>query len=224
MRTPRRTAWWRPPWSKVSGQPRKQSGKTWPLGRWRLARSSAPGSAAVAEPHASAGGGQTRLMPGGRKLGEVAEGERRAAQQDPVSRIKMRPVRADGLGPIQALQRGKDGDITFPNPFILYNTSGNSGLESIGDLPKVPQLKSNGTASHFLLGYYIQYNLGSLNGSSGSFLKSWLTLCDPMDCSPPGYSVHGIFQARVLEWVPVSFSRGSSRQGSNLCLLYLLYW
>ena len=35
-------------------------------------------------------------------------------------------------------------------------------------------------------------------------------LCDPMDCSPPGSSVHGIFQARVLEWVAISFSRGSS--------------
>ena len=34
-----------------------------------------------------------------------------------------------------------------------------------------------------------------------------LTLCDPMDCSPPGSSVHGIFQARILEWVAVSFSR-----------------
>ncbi|CAI9158191.1 unnamed protein product [Rangifer tarandus platyrhynchus] len=32
-----------------------------------------------------------------------------------------------------------------------------------------------------------------------------------MDCSPPGFSVHGIFQARVLEWVAISFSRGSSR-------------
>ena len=37
-----------------------------------------------------------------------------------------------------------------------------------------------------------------------------LTLCDPMDCSLPGSSVHGIFQARVLEWVAISFSRGSS--------------
>ena len=34
--------------------------------------------------------------------------------------------------------------------------------------------------------------------------------CDPMDCSLPGFSVHGIFQARVLEWVAISFSRGSS--------------
>ena len=37
-----------------------------------------------------------------------------------------------------------------------------------------------------------------------------LTLCDPRDHSPPGSSIHGILQARVLEWVAISFSRGSS--------------
>ena len=35
-------------------------------------------------------------------------------------------------------------------------------------------------------------------------LQSCLTLCDPIDGSPPGSSAHGIFQARVLEWVPLS--------------------
>ena len=38
-----------------------------------------------------------------------------------------------------------------------------------------------------------------------------LTLSDPMDCSPPSSSVHGIFQARVLEWGAITFSRGSSQ-------------
>ena len=40
---------------------------------------------------------------------------------------------------------------------------------------------------------------------------SCVRLFDPIDCSLPGSSVHGIFQARVLEWVAISFSRGSSR-------------
>ena len=40
--------------------------------------------------------------------------------------------------------------------------------------------------------------------------KSYPTLCHPMDCSPPGSSVHVISQARILEWVAISFSRGSS--------------
>ena len=41
--------------------------------------------------------------------------------------------------------------------------------------------------------------------------QSCLTLWHPMDCSLPGSSIHGIFQARVLEWVAISFSRGSSQ-------------
>ena len=40
--------------------------------------------------------------------------------------------------------------------------------------------------------------------------QSCLTLCNPLDCSPPGSSVHGIFQARTLEWVAISSARGSS--------------
>ena len=42
-------------------------------------------------------------------------------------------------------------------------------------------------------------------------LQSCLTLCDPLDCNPPGSSVHGISQARIMEWVSIPFSRGSSR-------------
>ena len=38
-----------------------------------------------------------------------------------------------------------------------------------------------------------------------------LTLCDPMDCNLPGSSAHGIFEARILEWVAISFSRRSSQ-------------
>ena len=41
--------------------------------------------------------------------------------------------------------------------------------------------------------------------------QSWPTLCDPMNCSPPGSSSHGILQARILEWVAIPFSRGSSQ-------------
>ena len=40
--------------------------------------------------------------------------------------------------------------------------------------------------------------------------QSCLTFCDRMDYSPPGPSVHGILQARMLEWVAIPFSRGSS--------------
>ena len=52
-------------------------------------------------------------------------------------------------------------------------------------------------------------------------LKVWvaqlyLTLCNRMNCSPPGSSVHKISQARILEWVAISFSRGSSWPGDQM--------
>ena len=50
-----------------------------------------------------------------------------------------------------------------------------------------------------------------VNQCSGSLVaKLYLTLGDPMDCIPPGSSVHGIFKARILEWVAISYSRGAS--------------
>ena len=49
------------------------------------------------------------------------------------------------------------------------------------------------------------------------FTKSCLT-CDPMVCSLPGSSVHGILQARILEWVAISFSRGSSWPRDQTCI------
>ena len=50
------------------------------------------------------------------------------------------------------------------------------------------------------------------------------TLCDPMDCRPPGSSVHGILQARVLEWVAMSSSRGSywPRDQTHFCGSYIV--
>ena len=57
-----------------------------------------------------------------------------------------------------------------------------------------------------------------------SVTKSYPTLCDPMESSPPGFSVHGISQARILEQVAISYSKGSSWIGSNLHLLSVLHW
>ena len=47
------------------------------------------------------------------------------------------------------------------------------------------------------------------------------TLCDPMDCSPPGSSVHEVLQARILEWVPMPSSRESSRPRDETCVSYI---
>ena len=55
-------------------------------------------------------------------------------------------------------------------------------------------------------------------------VQSCPTLCDPMNCNPPGSSVHGIFQARTLQWVAVPSSKGSSQprdQTSVSCISYV---
>ena len=44
----------------------------------------------------------------------------------------------------------------------------------------------------------------------------WPTVCDPMDCSPPGFSVHGVLQARVLEWMPYPFPGDLPNPGIKL--------
>ena len=51
--------------------------------------------------------------------------------------------------------------------------------------------------------------------------QSCPTLCNPMDCSPPGSPVHGILQARILEWVAISFSRGSSQPRDRTPVSYI---
>ena len=51
-----------------------------------------------------------------------------------------------------------------------------------------------------------------------SVTQLWPTLCDSMDRSPPESSVHEIFQARILEWVAISYSRGSSRPRDQTCI------
>ena len=53
-----------------------------------------------------------------------------------------------------------------------------------------------------------------------SVVKSCPTLCDPMDCSPPGSSVQGVSQTRILEWVAVSFQGIFLTKGSNPGLLH----
>ena len=69
--------------------------------------------------------------------------------------------------------------------------------------------KNTGVGCHFLL-QCIKVK------SESEVVQSCLTLSNPMDCSPPGSSIHGIFQARVLEWVDIAFS------GSFL-VIYFIY-
>ena len=59
--------------------------------------------------------------------------------------------------------------------------------------------------------------------SESEVTQSCLTLSDPMDCSPPGSSVHGIFQARVLEWGAIAFSASYSEK-PTICWTHITYF
>ena len=57
-----------------------------------------------------------------------------------------------------------------------------------------------------------------------SVAQSCLTVCNPVDCTPPGSSVHGILQARKVEWVPMPSSRGSSQPRGRTLVSCLWHW
>ena len=87
------------------------------------------------------------------------------------------------------------GVVAFPSPGDLPNP----GIE-----PASPALQADSLPTELS---------GKPNWISVCVLVAHLclTLCNPMDCNPSGSSVHEIFQARILEWVAISFSRGSSQ-------------
>ena len=66
-----------------------------------------------------------------------------------------------------------------------------------------PQFESINSS---VLSYHYGPTLTSKHGSESEVAQSCLTLCDPIDCSLPGSSVHGIFQTWILEWLAISFS------------------
>ena len=105
------------------------------------------------------------------------------------SRPGQRVPQNHGRGPQQRWEQLPTGRHTFPGPWapgwwVKYSTpvQNNAIIKSIRLQRKPVVLKLSVT-------------------------QLCLTLCDPMNCSPPGSSVHGILQARILEWVVISFSR-----------------
>ena len=93
------------------------------------------------------------------------------------------------------------------------------GLEKVLSMSCKSRLHSKERLRHALMAEKEEFNIAP--STSGIILvwgmkvkvlitQSCLTLCNPLDCILQGSSVHGIFQARILEWVAISFSRGSS--------------
>ena len=77
--------------------------------------------------------------------------------------------------------------------------------------------KNTGVGCHFLLQCMKVKN-------ESEVAQSCPTLCDPMDCSPPGSSVHGIFQARVLEWGAIAFSGHTSSNNIYPIIMKIIRW
>ena len=94
---------------------------------------------------------------------------------------------------------------SFHCPFSSFGSVAQSG-------PFSPGLSTAEISNQQILKDKLRCNTVSLPKLSwrAEAAQSCLALCDPMDCSPPGSSLHGIFQAWILEWVAISFSRGSS--------------
>ena len=82
-------------------------------------------------------------------------------------------------------------------PERMHGRMGHLGAERV----KVVERINPGAPRHLFLFSCVRAKL----------LQSCPTLCDPMDCRPPGSSVHGILQARILEWVATPSSKGSSQ-------------
>ena len=121
--------------------------------------------------------------------------------------------------------------------WIVHHPANSENLNQVKLSLSVSEFKSSILAIWSLADYYeIIFCIMSilLDFSSPSFVplilaaQSCLTLCDPMDTSPSGFSAHGILQAGILEWVAIPFSRGLFlTQGSNPGLLHcsrILYW
>ena len=92
--------------------------------------------------------------------------------------------------------------------------------------PNLPRDPRPWTLTHCLFApsLYLQLYGNDESHAVDQFLQSCLILCNPMDCSPPGSSVHGISQARILVWVAISFSRGSSWPRDRTCISCIGRW
>ena len=82
---------------------------------------------------------------------------------------------------------------------------------------------SQGVCIYIYMHIYIYINM-CVCVCAWSITNSCLTLCEPMDCSLPGSSVHGVFQEIILVQVAISYSKGSSQLKGQTCISYIGRW
>ena len=119
--------------------------------------------------------------------------------------------------------QGYWGGLPFPSPGDLHNPGIKPRFHALqanslpSEPPRKPHFRDRWWAKR-LLCTVVQTlkrlqtldHLCPRGYTAGNWVQSCPTLCDSVDCSPPGSSIYGIFQARTLEWVVIPFSRGSS--------------
>ena len=122
--------------------------------------------------------------------------------------------------PSNGHQTGKgQSSSQFPRSVVLKN------VLTIGQLHSSPMLVRSCLKSS-MLGFSITWtkNFQKSMCICVKSLPSCPTICDPMDYSPPGFSAHGILRARLLEWVVMPSSRGSSQPRDRTHISCLLHW
>ena len=118
--------------------------------------------------------------------------------------------------------------------FLIMKKLSNHILHIIADFQTTCSDAKFHAFLHYIMPVCMWYNVLSVTNNRWIFslsvreellLLSHLcpTLCNPMDCSPPGSSVHGIFQARVLEWGAIAFSENVTGSNYFKCLWILSY-
>ena len=144
-------------------------------------------------------------------------------------------------------KKGKTGQCIVPLPLVLFSLWAERWVGREGAMPRELSVlqfynrrKSEGGKRPLSSLFFSRHQTSIISPSSmsdgGVFLslhnqartvimclvaKLCSTLCDPMDCLPPGSSVLGISQARILEWVAISFSRGSSWPRDWTCISHI---
>ena len=100
--------------------------------------------------------------------------------------------------------------VLYLNTNVLLQPQSEATLSSgeVGVVPK--EMSSSYPASFWTLFFLCWTSKNSRHAVRAQLLQSFPTLGNCMDCSLPGSSIHGIFLARILEWVAIPFSRGSS--------------
>ena len=145
-------------------------------------------------------------------LAQREQNELKLGSQKPESGVSRRegpPASAGGKRWCVPICRGA----SFQKGLLTWERGKQQPCNSMIVVPSIKKLKIppslGGTCLYLAVETTLKFHPGPYSSLHVLVIQSCPTLCDPTDCSPPDSSVHGILQARILEWVVISFSKGS---------------